>query len=138
MEIQELSKNNFLTGCTVKVGELPGELMQNIVDLLKSRNSSDELLEQSIKRLQGYYGVSKELIRYCLLTDKTNHIEAIELMYTNYGKHKVRKEMRKFNKFIKSRNIQIDEKNGYYKRLLHWSGNLKKFTVARTIHLLSN
>jgi len=136
IEITELTSDNFKSNCTVKVGDTPGELMQNVSDILNSRNTSNELLKEIVNKLNEHFTISTEFIRYCLLTEKHNHIDSVDLMYTNYGKHGVKKQMRKFYRFLKKNNIPIETKNGYYKRLMLWSGNLKKFTVARSVHTL--
>jgi ribosomal protein L23 len=137
IEITTLENENFDKRCSVKVGEYPEELIQNITDLLSSRftEGSEMLLEQTLKRLQKYNSLSTELIRYYLLTEKTgSHSKTISFLYTNYGKHTVKEEMRKLYRFIKKKNIKIVLKSGYYKRLLNWSGNFKKFLVCRTVH----
>jgi len=122
-----------------QVDTLKEEYEPIVSDIIKTLNSrlmpSDKyFLKSSLKALQTKTSLSIELIRYFLLSEKWNHQDAIKFLFTNYGKLNVKPEMRRFTRFLREEGILVERKMGYYKRLLNYGNNLKKFKVSRFIH----
>jgi hypothetical protein len=135
MEIKELDSfdKDDLRIIPTDLNEL-AEVISDTLSLPRCKEVDYIYLKSCLLELQRIKPLSKELVRYILLTNTMCHNDAIEALYTDYGKHIVKTQMRKLNSFMRDNKIRVHRCIQFYKVWKHFKGNIVKEEYARFIH----
>ncbi len=142
--VEKINDNQFNTSDKLEreleITKLPDtfmELCDLICNVLTRRVSKryNHLVLDSIRKLSGKFemGVSVEFVRYLILSGKSNHHNAIQMVFSNHGRHETKREIRKLRRILLENKIALTSIKSYVKLR---GGSFSGIIVPRTVQLI--
>lgn len=141
MEIIKLTKEDFTRGAQLDkipntIEELGNLIVRNLnVKSFRDYNKTNVL--NALKRFKEFYEITIEHIRFLLLNEEfRDYRRTIDFLYTNYGKSKVTKPMKRFRSLLRECQIQTSLITQYYKRYDNRNFDNYRYLTKRMLHLI--